>query len=238
MGEWEALALACRLCAWLCGRLCAEFNAAFWGRVRSWERNASNDYELWMEAPAEDRTQAAAAIALSSSDPEAAFRIFLDLAEGGMPWAMETVADRYAGGANLDADFERARDYYCRAIERGSWFATIGYARLLAGHGHFEDCETLLLDGVEQDFIPAFYWLARHRLQQSPGVRTGRAVRPLLERAAEAGHPGAARDLARMKARGQLGLREIPAGYREVRRLARSLTETEEGAPGQVQAAG
>jgi len=206
--------------------------------VRRWERNESNDYELWMEAPAEDRARADAAIALSPSEPEAAFRIFLDLADGGMPWAMETVADRYARDDAGGADFERARDYYCRAIESGSWFATIGYARLLADHGHFAECEALLRDGVEQDFIPAFYWLARVRLRQSYNGKTRRTVRLLLERAAEVGHPGAVRDLARMKARGQLGFREIPAGFYEARRLVRSFTEAEEEMSGQVQAGG
>ncbi len=202
--------------------------------MRAWERDASNDHALWMEAPAEDRARADAAIDLSSRDREAAFRIFLALAEGGMPWAMETVADHYARAA----DFDRARDYYCRAIESGSWFATIGYAKLLSEHGYFEDCETLLRDGVEQDFIPAFYWLARFRLQRLPGGNTRREVRHLLEHAAEAGHEGAELALLRMKVRGQLGLREIAAGYREGRRLARRLVETEELPSGQSPALG
>lgn len=142
-------------------------------------------------------------------------------------------------GGRRGRRFRAGAGIYRRAIESGSWFATIGYARLLADHGHFAKCEALLGDGVEQDFIPAFYRLARVRLQQSPGGKTRRAVRPLLERAAEAGHPGAARDLARMKARGQFGFLEIPAGYREVRRLAGRLMESEEGMPsGQAQVVG
>jgi len=196
--------------------------------VGTWERTHSDDYELWLETPAGDRERAEAAIALFSSDPEAALRVFVDLAEGGMAWAMETVADYYAHGTAVAADFERSQDYYCRAIHAGSWMATLGYAKLLAGHGYFDECETLLRDGVEQDFIPAYFWLAWYRLKQSPDAATRRAVRPLFERAAEAGHPAAEMHLARMRLSGRFGLREIPAGIRAFLRVSeRSRVEAE-----------
>lgn len=219
--------LACKLCAWLCDRFCAEQTDSFWRQSDAWERYRSNDYELWLEAPAEDRERASAAIAGWSADPEGGLRMFTALADGGMAWAMEATASRHV----VAGDIERARDYYRRAIEAGSWMATIGYARLLAGQGEFETCEAVLRDGVEADFIPAHFWLARYRLKQSRSVATCRAVRPLLEHAAAAGHPAAEAFLANIKVRGKFGLREIPAGFQEISRVIARRRAEDSAAP-------
>jgi len=208
--------VACKLCAWLCGRFCADSTKSFWRQSEDWERANSNDYTLWLEAPVEYRERAETALAAFDADPEASFRVFLELADADMAWAMEMVGSYYAHGSVAAADFELAQDYYCRAIEAGSWMATIGYARLLAGHGDFGGCEAVLLDGVEQDFIPAWFWLARYRLKQSSRAAVCREVRPLLEHAADAGHPAAALYLARLKLLGKFGFREIPAGFRQI----------------------
>lgn len=139
--------MACKLCAWLCRWLCSEPADSFWQQSHDWERAHSNDHALWLEAPAEDRERAEAAVAICETDPDAAFRVLIDLAQGGMAWAMEMVAGYYARGIVVSADFEQAQDHYRRAIEAGSWMATIGYARLLARDRHWEVCETLCATG-------------------------------------------------------------------------------------------
>ncbi|MBN8811330.1 MULTISPECIES: hypothetical protein [unclassified Sphingomonas] len=210
--------MACKLCAWLCRWLGAGLADSFWKQSGDWERAHSNDYALWLEAPVETRERAEAALAIFDADPEAALRTFLDLAESGMPWAMEAVAGYYERGTVVAADFGQAQDQYRRAIEAGSWAATIGYAKLLARHGHFDTCDTLLRDCAEQDFVPACFWLAWYRLKRSRSAATCREVRPLLERAADAGHPAAGIVLARLKLLGKFGFREIPAGLRQLSR--------------------
>jgi len=152
---------------------------------------------------------------IRSEDPEAAFRIYLEVADSGVAWAMESVGYLYEEGIIVAKDCEQAMTYYRRAIEAGSWMATLKYASLLADLGHFDTCETILQDGVQADFVPAFYWLARVRLKRSKNRRTCCAIRPLLEHAADAGHPAAALLLARLKFRGKFGIREIPQGFRE-----------------------
>lgn len=161
-----------------------------------------------------------AARALQSADPEAAFRVYLELADAGVAWAMEMVAYQYGWGTLVANDFEQAQAYYRRAIEAGSSMATSRYARLLARHGHLDSCDTLLEDGVRADFVPAYYWLARCRLARSDDRPTCRAIRPLLEHAAKAGHPAAALLLAQLKVRRKFGFREVAHGIRELVQVA------------------
>lgn len=91
--------------------------------------------------------------------------------------------------------------------------ATIYYARLLAELGHHDDCERTLENGVASDFVPSYFWLAWFRYQQSKTAKVRREVRPLLEHAAEKGHPEAKFLLARWMVLGKLGLRDIPRGF-------------------------
>lgn len=92
--------------------------------------------------------------------------------------------------------------------------ATIHYARLLAELGHHDACERTLENGVASDFVPAYFWLARCRYEQSKTPRVRREVRPLLEYAADKGHPEAKLLLARWMGLGKFGLRDIPRGWR------------------------
>lgn len=92
--------------------------------------------------------------------------------------------------------------------------ATIYYARLLSELGHYDDCERTLENGVASDFVPAYFWLAWFRYQQSKTTKVRREVRPLLEYAAIKGHPEAKLLLARWMVLGKLGLRDIPRGFR------------------------
>lgn len=215
--------MACKLCAWLLGRFapnCDPVRDSITDASSAWERAESNDYELWCEQPARARRLAEKALAAQDSDPEAAFRMHLEAADAGSVWAMEVVASCYHRGTAAEADFIRAQDYYYRALCGGSWMATIGYARLLAGQGYFEQCEEVLEDGVQNDFIPAYFWLAWYRYRRNQTAETCREIRPLLEVAAGRGHPEAELMLARLMARGRLGLRDIPKGLGRLLEMA------------------
>jgi len=180
-----------------------------------------------------------AANAIRPTDPEAAFRIYVDMADAGVAWAMEKVGYQYAWGNFVPRDWERAQDYFRRAIEAGSWMATLKYARLMADRGHFDVCEAVLQDGVNADFLPACYWLAWYRFRQSGTRTTVREIRPLLERAAEAGHPAAALLLARLQVWGKFGLREIPRGFRQLLQIVSlaSAQDSRAGMPAHAAAA-
>lgn len=206
------------LCKWLRSWLGPEFDAGgkycIDDKSDVWERAHSNDAELWASEPDLDRLKEAGAI--SKSDPQAAFQIYLDLAQHGSVRAMLRVAWHYGfgKGAVVTPDFRIAADWYIRAIRAGSWMATRYYAQLLAKHRYFAECEDVLDEGVKKNWIPAFYWLAWCRLQQSQSRKTYREVKPLLEYAAGKGHPWAQLRLARCMAKGKFGLRQIPRGFK------------------------
>lgn len=157
-----------------------------------------------------DMIQRAAKI--EDSDGPAAFHLYLEAAEAGSTWSLYRVGWCYWTGTGVAADPWTALDYYHRAICGGSWMATIHYARLLAELGHHEDCERSLEDGVAYEFVSAYFWLAWFRYQRSRTSETCREVRPLLEYAAEKGHPGAKVVLAQWMAIGNFGLRNVPRG--------------------------
>lgn len=207
----------CRICAWLCDRFCSDEgqgSASFWEASEDWEREHSNESELWSEDSDRSRELAIQASDLSKTDREAAFQLFLEAAEAGSVWSMEMVGWNYDTGTVVAADFVQAQQYYCRAICAGSGTATIRYAKLLERHGHHETWEALLEDGVRSDFVPAYFWLAWFRCKRLRNRKTFREARPLLEYAAGKGHPGARYVLAGWMLVGRFGLREIPKGFR------------------------
>ena len=180
----------------------------------AWERAQSNDDELWWADSDRNRALIEEAHALQPSDPEAAFRKRLEAAEAGSPWALQEVGWHYHTGTVVAADYEPAADHYHRAICAGSWMATILYARLLADHEHVDESEQVLQDGVALDFVPAYFWLARLRYERRPTRATCRAIRPLLDYAANQGHPGAKQMLGRLMAKGKFGILAIPNGLK------------------------
>ncbi len=127
---------------------------------------------------------------------------------------MEVAGSYYETGTVVAADFGQAADHYYRAICAGSWTATIRYARLLAAHDFVDEFEKVLQDGVELDFVPAYYWLAQLRYERAPTRATCRAIRPLLDYAAKRGHPGAKHMLGRLMTLGKFGILAIPRGLK------------------------
>lgn len=214
----------CRICAKLRRWLglepelsCDALWRSHWDQSDAWERAHSNEDELWWRDSDRNRRLIEEAYSREDADAGAAFQLYLEAAEAGSPWALEAIASHYYAGRVVAADFERAADHYRRAIDAGSWMATISYARLLDAHGHVDEAEALLLDGVRRDFIPAYFWLACLRYDRNPTRATCRAIRPLLEYAGGQGHPGAKQTLGRLMAKGKLGLLAIPKGLRLLR---------------------
>lgn len=194
----------------ICKR-CEKFWAAVYARIDEWERDASNESALFSEESDEAREQIERA---QNSDASSALQLYIDAAEAGSIWSLEMVGWHYWTGTGVAVDLYKALEYYHRAIGRGSWMATVYYARLLAEIGHYDDCEQTLANGIAADFVPSYYWSARFRYERSRNSNVCRDVRPLLEFAAGKGHPGAIALLARWMMVGKLGLHNIPKGFR------------------------
>jgi TPR repeat protein len=195
-------------------RVCARLWARHDEMSDAWERAHSNDSELWAEQEAYISGLIDRAWAIREADPGAAFRLYLEAAESGSASALESIGWHYWTGTVVDADPDQALEYYRRAISAGSWMATLSYARLLAELGDDEASDEVLEEGVAADFVPAFYWLARLRYTRSRSPARCREIAPLLEYAADQGHPAARIFLAQLSLRGRFGLRRIAAGLR------------------------
>lgn len=210
-------------------KLCARWRARLWEKSDAWERAYSNESASWSDEPVQNRELVEQAYAVQKTDPAAAFRLYLEAAEAGSAWAMDAIAWHYEMGTVVTADFDWALEYYRRAISAGSWMATIHYARLLADHGYHDECESVLEDGVSSDFVPACFWLAWFRYQRCKSRKVCLEIKPMLEHAARAGHPGALVMLGQLMIRGKFGLREIPAGFMwGLRWVSRSAADAEE----------
>ena len=212
-------------------RLCDRWYARLSERSHAWERTHSNESDLWALEPLRNRELIDRACAIRESDPAAAFGLYLEAAEAGSAWALEQVASHYEKGTAVAADFDKAEDYYRRAITAGSWMATLYYAGFLADRGRHDEWRRLLEDGVAADFIPAYYWLARLGYDLSPSRELCRQIRPLLEHAGGHGHPRAQVFLSQLMTWGKFGLREIPAGLALAVRLGARSVRDEEEAP-------
>lgn len=218
-------------------KLCARLRAHLWEKTDAWERAYASESAPWSDDPVETLERIEQAYAVQNTDRAAAFRLFLEAAEAGSAWALGVVAWRYWTGTDVAADFDKAQEYYRRAMGAGSWMAAIHYARLLAELGQYEDCESVLEDGVSKDFVPAYFWLAWSRHQRCKSRKVCREIKSMLEHAAEAGHPAAQVVLGQWMARGRFGLRAIPTGLKWISRWA-SRPEAEVDIFGDRRAAG
>ncbi|WP_155644963.1 hypothetical protein [Erythrobacter donghaensis] len=192
--------------------LCDQIKKDAWAEVDAWERSAADESQLWSEESDENWELIQRAAQMDYSEP-AAFELHLEAANAGSVWCQQVVGWHYWTGNGVAADKYLALQYYHAAICGGSWIATLHYARLLYDLGRYDDCERVLSDGVDCGFVPSFYWLAwfRHKRHGTRAVRE--EVRPLVEHAAKAGHPGAKDLLIHWMATGRLRLRDIPRGF-------------------------
>jgi TPR repeat protein len=203
-------------------KICDHFWNVVSARSDAWERAASNEDQLISEESDQSRDLIERAAEIEETDPSSAFQLYRQAAEAGSVWSLEKIGWHYWTGTGVAADPHLALEYYHRAICGGSWIATIHYARLLAELGHYDLSERTLENGVASDFVPAYYWLAWYRYERSETTKVCREVRPLLEYAAEKGHPRAKLLLARWMVLGKFGLRHIPRGFRLVVQAAAS----------------
>lgn len=193
----------------------SEIFEAHWQSTRGWESWAAADVDYWWDTPEAGRLTTLAN--LWEHDPAAAFSGYKDLADVGSVHAMIWLGHCYEQGHGTEASFDQAYDSYDRAIDAGSWKATLAMADLLFEHAHYEECEAQLQEGVDHDFIPAFYWLAWYRIKRPTAPATHKDVEPLLRRAADEGHPQARGFYAVAMAFGMFGWRQIPRGLKLTR---------------------
>lgn len=207
--------MVCRLCHWLRRVFKADwenFDRILGEKTDRWEESESNAFEFWENSAELIQNLNVSAFEFHESEPAEALRLYSEAAELKSAHAMQCVGWYYETGTVVDADFDKAEHFYRSAIVAGSWMATISYARLMFDHGKFESCEDVLDDGVQNDFTPAYFWMAWYRYKREPTSKTARRIRPLLEHAAEKGHPTAKMMLNSARATGQFGMFEIPKG--------------------------
>jgi TPR repeat protein len=206
---------ACKICEWFSRLFRSKTDSKcsdVWRRIYDWDRAAAGDIDKWWDEPHFVRLQAVAS--LWDDQPEAAFQNYKELADLGSVHALIWLGHCYARGHGTEVSFDNAYDSYDRAISAGSWLATLEIAELLFDYGCDEECISFLEHGVESDFIPASFWLARYKIKRSWSRKTFEAVRPLLVSATKNGHPGAEALLAAVMILGRYGIREMRTGWR------------------------
>lgn len=159
------------------------------------------------------------AYAVWDTDPPAALRECVALAEEGSVWGMIAAGQGIASGHGAPVDGAQAETWFRRAHEHGSKAALLHLAHLYYERREFARAEAVLLPAVEQGFAPAMYHLACVHLK---GAETGapEPARVLLERAAALGSLAAEHRLAMLMMKGRLGWRSIPTGWRLARAVA------------------
>lgn len=198
---------------------CRRVRKKLWRASDAWERTHSNDAEIWSKESDQNREALNVAAAMNETDP-ATLQAYLEAAEAGSVVAMGRVAWQYWTGTGTAPDLVQAEQYYRRAIEGGSWTATIHYARLLDELGQYGMCDKVLEDGIASGFVPAYFWLAWLRYKRSNNREICKEVRLFLEHAARAGHPGARYKLMHWMLMGRFGPWGIIRGFLLSLRLA------------------
>lgn len=199
---------------------------SMWKASRAWESAHSNKNEIFGREADPEALRLAST--LYSSDPQAAFQMWLDLAGRGSVWSMFEVAQSYREGCGVARDLGEAEKWCQRAFHGGHQLAMLKCAEIAAEHGNYPTAEAILQTGIEQDWAPAIFWLAWYRHKQSESREAYRNIRPLLEDAAQRGHPGAQLILGRFMAKGKFGLMKIAAGWKSLYLLGRAIS-TESG---------
>ncbi len=211
--------MGCRICAWLRkSSFCPPYLASdgYWAIIHLWEEEFARDWEPWDE-DAEIRSRSNEAVALLQSSPSLALARLEELADAGSAFAMRWAGTLYSGKYGIKKDDRLAEGYFLRALEAGSWMSTISYSRALFIRGAHEEWRSTLSDGVDRGFIPSMFWFATHAYTLNPSRQTAEEVRPMLLRAAEAGHPGARMMYARLLAIGRFGLGQVTEGWKMLR---------------------
>jgi TPR repeat protein len=202
------------------GRMPIEVN---WERTYAWEREHSNSAHLLASDPHSNRVYEVFETPDLSEDEE--FGIWLSLACDGSVWSMNQVAYLFEIGRGTGQDLAEAEGWYAEASARGSEIAMIRSAHRMASRGDYDGCIAMLQRGVDCEWPPALFWQAWYRLKQCGASETYRSIRPMLQVASQAGHPGADWYLARLMARGVFGPQNKAAGRKRLMKIASVITE-------------
>lgn len=198
-------------------QLCPECALALeklWDDAAEFEWSETGYYTLRDEESEQVRSRLDEASQLQSESWNDAFAIYLELAEAGSPTAAYMVAWCSELGKGTDADLWAAMEWYYKAIDGGSWMGSIEYSRVLNELGYHELADEVLEDGIAANLATAYFRQAKQRYERSRSRSAARAVRPLLERAIELGHPRADHYLRGLQTFGKFGIREVRDGIR------------------------
>ena len=190
-----------------------------WYQAYEWDLKNSNSNEL-VSGEEEVEAISRACDHADADDFAGALEIWRDLAERGSVWSMVEIARCYEYGRCVVRDVGEAEFWYQRAYAGGSQVAMLKCANFAASRNDFSACARILQWGVDQNWAPAQFWLAWYRRKQSDSKATYRTILPLLQKAAQRGHPAAQICLANFMMRGKFGWWRIPAGFFRVVRLA------------------
>ena len=193
-----------------------------------WEIDHSNYREIWQAESPEALDLIARADALGEEGAEGAIELLKEAADRGSIIAHYKLGWHYWTGTGTAEDLPAALEHYRSAFAGGLSMAALHYARLSHELGQSEEAERVYLQAIEAGFLPANYWLARHRYNLQPTRKTAALVRPLLEAAALAGHPHARILETRLHLFGKYGLRSVFRGIRLAMKTYGDLAPTSE----------
>lgn len=198
-------------------------------RLRAWEREQANDWDLIESDPLS--VQVKAAIDLLDDNPLEAFPRLLGLAQNGSVWSTVLVGWCFGSGTGVDENWEQAEHWYRLAYEAGSEHGLLRYAEYLDWRGDTDSLQKVYEAGWEKGLTPAVFRLIRMRLKPTMTLADRLAWKPALEWAAETGHPGARFLLAKYLSRGWFGVRGIPRGIKLIGGMIAAVFRGDEDRP-------
>ncbi len=187
--------------------------ALLWEKADDFDEATSNERTLWNEHPDEIHELHIRARSLKDGDPARSYALHREAADAGLTRSMISLGSYHEEGIGCAKDMDQAIDHYHDAILARSWNATIYYANALAHQKNFSLSFEVLEDGIDGNYLAAYFWLPWLRFKQNSSRKTCREVRPLIDQAIEHGHPAGRWLLAKMLMRGKFGLGQIKTGF-------------------------
>lgn len=194
-----------------------------WEETPQWDIDHANWFQLDKQEPDPELLSRAFHLA-DAGAAEAAFQIFLELAQRGSGRAMVEIAVCHQYGSGVPVDLVEAENWYRQACAAGSQYAMIECARFAASRQDFLTCDAILQAGVNDSSASAAFWQAWYRHKFHPNKDSYRTIYPVLKLAAKSGHPGARVLFASLAIRGKFGILRIPFGVLSAMRLAAAET--------------
>jgi TPR repeat protein len=214
--------IICQFLEWLIERESPGRVADLKQQVRAQEYRGLNSDALFQVET--DQARLRELYELWEIDPGRAFSEFLALAEEGSVWSMQQVAAALESGLGGAVDPTRAEEWYRRAFERGSDMGLLRAGYLAFMRGAVDEARNILSGGAERGLAAAMRLLAEIELRVEGRYARSKA-RILFERAIELGDPIARVKFTRARAYGYFGLKEIPAGIRDIKPMLDALVD-------------